>query len=90
MDLTVELSQQSFYENIPTPIADEMIKSNSLILKPDEIRRRLKSVVGACIWLYQARFDIIYEVSRLASSIPEAMEGVTQLRAFVRSAGETQ
>ena len=50
-----------------------------------ELRRLLKSLAGACIWIHQTQFGIIYEVSRLASLAPEALGSVTQLRPFIRA-----
>ena len=87
-DASVELSQQHFYEHIVAPPVEEFLK-NDVFAKPiDTIRRSLKSFVGACIWLYQTRFDIIYEVSRLASSVPDALSGPKELISFTLAAGK--
>ena len=85
-DLTVELSQKDFYEKISPPVCEELIDCrDEFKMTKDAMRRSLKSFVGACIWLYQTRYDIIYEVSRLASAIPDALSDVKAMKLFVKA-----
>ena len=53
-DGNVDLSQHLFYDKIIAPGLSEMVDGNAFLICKDHVRRRLKSFVGACIWLYQA------------------------------------
>ena len=85
-DATIEISQHEFYDKLAAPKSAELVSNNCFIQSSDSIRRHLKSFTGACIWLYQTRFDIIYEVSRLASSVPDAISKPLFLTTFIKSA----
>ena len=85
-DLTVDLSQRDFYDKICVPSVAELVQNDVFLQSADIIRRHLKSFIGACIWLYQTRFDIIYEVSRLASLIPDALAKPCELVVFLKAA----
>ena len=88
-DMTAQLSQEDFYEKISPPLADDLIDSSRTFkLHKEAMRRHLKSFVGACIWLYQTRYDIMYEVGRLASAIPDALGGVKAMISFCKSFGD--
>ena len=70
------------------PSPSDLVSNDRSLHSSDFIRRPQKSFVGGCIWLYRARFDIIYEVSRLASDVPDALASPSCLVSFLKDAAK--
>ena len=86
IDRTIELSQEAFYPKLSLPQAQDIIRDSRFVTSPDKTARLLETFVGGCIWLFQTRYDILFEVCNLASNITLACASVGDLKLFLKDA----
>ena len=85
-DRSIELSQRTFYSKLNDIQANDILQRDRFILNTKKIARILKSFVGGCIWLFQTRYDILFEVCNLASNIASARKSVGDMKTFLKDA----
>ena len=79
-DRSIELSQKPFYSKLVGIQANDVIRLDQFILSREKAARILKSFVGSCIWLFQTRYDILFEVCNIASNIVSASHSVAEMK----------
>ena len=55
---------------------------------PDELLKKYRSIIGACIWLRRTRFDTAYQVAILPTNAPTSTEDPTEIRRTVRNSNK--
>ena len=83
-DNAIELSQSSFYNKVPALEGKELIRDNKSVRNSDKTARVLRSFVGSCIWLFQTRYDILFEVCNLAPNIITACSSIEDMKLFIK------
>ena len=81
-----ELSQLPFYSKLKDIQLRDVIQQDRFALNTEKMARILKSFVGSCIWLFQTRYDILFEVCNLASNIASACKSAEEVGIFVKDA----
>ena len=81
-----ELSQLPFYSKLKDIQLRDVIQQDRFALNTEKMARILKSFVGSCIWLFQTRYDILFEVCNLASNIASACKSAEEGGIFVKDA----
>ena len=87
-DHTVELSQDSFYSKITPIIKEDIVKENRFIGNRTSRIKRLKSFIGSRIWIFQTRYDIIFDSCRLATLVNQASDSVDKMLSFIKDANK--
>ena len=59
-------------------------RKKDLRYRPDKTARILKSFGGSFIWLFQTRYDILFEVCNLASNIIKSCSPVEDMTTFAK------
>ena len=65
---------------------EDLTQLGKFVLTPGKTARVLKSFVGSCIWLFQTRYGILFEVCSLASNIIVARSPIEDMKIFINDA----
>ena len=76
------LSQKSYYQKIGLVTWDTILASNGKLLPSPKHITISKRFVGGCLWLFHTRFDVVFQVSQLASLVNKASSSVDALKNF--------
>ena len=87
-DRRLSLSQEEFYDKIMPLHIRDFVLNNELVLERKVAIKRFKSLVGCLIWVMSTRFDIIFGVIQLASSLLDSVCDVKKMIEFVSTANK--
>ena len=77
------LSQQEFYSRIVPLELHEVLTKGKIIMNPKDLQRKIKSIIGCCLWILHTRFAVTFGVCQMASLALDAISCPTKLKEFV-------
>ena len=79
----MELSQTSFISRMHEIEVGKIAPKGIRVITAEKLRTVYRSVLGACIWLRQTRFDVSYHATSLATAASSEIEQVSETKKFI-------
>ena len=76
------LSQKEFYSRIVPFEMHEVLEKGKIIIAPKDLQRKIKAIIGCCLWILHTRFDVTFGVCQMASLAIDAISCPLKLREF--------